>query len=377
MPAAPTPQVLTFYVGKDDTERKYYKYTYSNFVQPVLTSNVSDPSFIVTGTSDTSNWKLYDGSTSTGYTKYSAGSRPAFTSYISLDKPTCFTGFTVEQRKDNDDNRLGHYYILSYSDDGINYTDIINTGLKSANQFTQTFENDVYCRYYKFYASPKGGSNNDEINVKEFSFTGTVRDAVESTESDYDFYIDKPLTSLAYENHGTKTQPNYNINILLRPNVVQDTITCKQTSSGMVLSSSSIGTIKNASNVYSNIDTTKAFNPTLGTKKVRPRSATFKSTTVSSQFTNAHIHAYNGSSSSINWGDSLYIPSSPFAGNIKDTYDITWSYIEDSGFNYWWAFAPFSLSYQSGTQTLAGTFNNIVWEVEGSGDIIDERYYAL
>lgn len=369
-------QALT-YNGKDNTERKYYKYTYSNFVQPVLTSNFSDPSFIVTGTSDTSNWKLYDGSTSTGYKKYSAGGRPAFTSYISLDKPTCFTGFTVEQRKDNEDNKKGHYYILSYSYDGINYTDIINTGLQAANQFTQTFENDVYCKYYKFYASPKGGYDNDEINVKEFSFTGTVRDTVESTASDYDFYIDKPLISLVYEDHGTKTQPNYRVNILLRPNVVQDTITCKQTSSGKVLSSSSIGTIKNASNVYSAVDTTKAFNPTLGVKRVRPISATFTSTTISSQFTNAHIHAYAGASSNVTWGDSSYMPSSTFDGSTKGTYDITWFYIGNLGFNYWWAFTPFSTGWQSGTQTLQGTFKNIVWEVEGGETIIDKRYYAL
>lgn len=366
-------QSLT-YNGKDNTERKYYKYTYSNFVQPVLTSNFSDPSFIVTGTSDTSNWKLYDGSTSTGYTKYSAGNRPAFTSYISLDKPTCFTGFTVEQRKDNEDNKKGHYYILSYSDDGINYTDIINTGLKSANQFTETFENNVYCRYYKFYASPKGGYDNDEINVKEFSFTGTVRDTIESDESDYDFYIDKPLISLVYEDHGTKTQPNYRVNILLRPNVVQDTITYKETSSAQTYTSSSIGAI-----VGSSVNTTKAFNPTNGVKRVRPISATFKTTTVSNQFYSAKIYAfyYNSETPQTAWDTTyMYMSNSTFTP-VSGTYNVSWKYNGDEGFNSWWAFTPKGYGWSSGTQTLAGTFNNIVWEVEGEGTVIDERYYAL
>ena len=353
-------QSLT-YNGKDNTERKYYKYTYSNFVQPVLTSNFSDPSFIVTGTSDTSNWKLYDGSTSTGYKKYSAGNRPAFTSYISLDKPTCFTGFTVEQRKDNEDNKKGHYYILSYSYDGINYTDIINTGLKSANQFTETFENNVYCRYYKFYASPKGGYDNDEINVKEFSFTGTVRDTVESTASDYDFYIDKPLVSLVYQDNGTKQGSNYYVNMLLRPNVVQDTITYKATASAVTYTSSSIGTFMGTA-----VDTTKAFNPTLGAKRVRPISATFTSTTISSQFNIANIRAFYGTPLG-SWSLTFRDDSSTFTGNTKGTYDVTW---EDAPFEYWWAFAPVGTGYVSGTQTLQGTFKNIVWEVENTGSTV-------
>lgn len=182
--------VVVYKTQKIGTRRKYYKYGYTAFTQPVLSSNSGNPNFVVSGTNGDSNYLLYDNNEGTGYSRYWGSNRPDFVSYITLSKPTCFTGFTVKQRKDNDDNHSGHYYILSYSHDGVNYTDLINTGLQGANTYTTTFTNTEYCQFYKFYASPKGGYDEDEIDVRDFSFTGTQKHVEEATEDDYDYYID-------------------------------------------------------------------------------------------------------------------------------------------------------------------------------------------
>ena len=172
------------------TAREYYKYIYTPFIQPVLTSNTSNLSFVVSGTNGDSNWRVFDNNESTGYSRYSSRGRPDFTSNITLSTPTCFTGFTVKQRKDNDDNHSGHYFILYGSNDGMNYTELISTGVQAANTYTTSFASTNYYNYYKFYASPKGGYDEDEIDIRDVSFVGTERTTETATEEDYDIYKD-------------------------------------------------------------------------------------------------------------------------------------------------------------------------------------------
>jgi hypothetical protein len=181
---------------KNDFLRKYYKYSYSTFTMPVLSSCLENKNFTVWGTGDSNNYKVFDNNTSTGYSKYSGGNRPDFTSTIYLGKPTCFTEFTVEQRKDNDDNHSGHYFIIYGSNDGINFIKLIQTGLQASNRYTSIIPNINYYPCYRFYASPNGGYDEDEIDIRDVYFSGVERVINEGTAQDYDFYVDIPKTKI-------------------------------------------------------------------------------------------------------------------------------------------------------------------------------------
>jgi hypothetical protein len=179
--------------------RYYFKYIYTSFSQPVLNSNTGNSEFMVDGTNGNSNYLLFDNNYNTGYHVYSGGGRPDFTSNIHLKKPTCFTGFTALSYKDNDDNHSGHYYIIYGSFDGVNYTQLINTGLQGASTYTVSFTNTNYYNHYRIYASPRGGYDEDEIDIRDFSFSGTQRDVTKGTEENYDYYIDIPRIKLVKE----------------------------------------------------------------------------------------------------------------------------------------------------------------------------------
>lgn len=187
-----------------ESETHYYKYEYSTFTQPVLTSNTSNLNFVVSGTNGDSNWRVFDNNESTGYSRYSSYGRPDFTSNITLSAPACFTGFTVKQRKDGDDNHSGHYFILYGSNDGTNYTQLVSTGVQGANTYTTSFANTNYYGFYRFYASPLGGYNEDEIDIRDVSFVGENRSVTEGTAEDYDYFIEGGKTYVVKEENVRK-----------------------------------------------------------------------------------------------------------------------------------------------------------------------------
>lgn len=381
------------YKGVPNTVRKYYKYSEQSWVQPTLEYDMQ----IVDNFCVYNYYHAFLPNTTyaTFYRNQNRGWLEVYMYSPTGIIPKSFS-FYVQNRTDASS---GAYNIAFYgtNEDWVMHTPIpsgcnnstrngINTGDWAAAWTTigtsanvgdgksgtvDMSSNTQYYKWMRFECSTAGSTNNDRLTIKNFQLSGTQRTIVESTSSDYDFYVDNPLRSLVYQNNGTKPEDNYYIDTYFRPNVTSDTITYKETSSSQTFTSSSIGSL--GIGVAINIE--KAFNPTLGTKRVRPISATFTSTTVSSQWRYGFINAYSGYENGNYRAESL---SSYFDGKTKGTYNITWNYsTSTSGFNYWWAFAPEATGWQSGTQTLAGTFTNIVWEVEGNGTVIDERYYAL
>lgn len=206
--------------------RKYYKY--ESWTQPVLSSNgtIGVDDFAVSCslpalTGDPYPRSLYlafDGIIGNAENRFQSVSNTTNPQYIivysknSLNiKSITFYQMTQET----------YYYIkaitIQGSNNGSDWTDLQTW---TSNSYVANFTVDLssnleYYNYYRFYITNRAyyDSSNAYLMIQEISMTGTQ--AVESTESDYDFYVDKDIykavkeTVRKYYKYGNT--PNVNI----------------------------------------------------------------------------------------------------------------------------------------------------------------------
>lgn len=186
--------------------RKYYKNAIveTTFVRPNLTANgtLGGDSFAVGGyywhpqTGNNSIYTLFDGNTSTGCTctAYNGGG------YIIFYNPLPLKVTSVQ----NDHIwYAGDWYdvTISGSNDGTNWTDLgyFSHGLTTKCEIS----NPQYFNYYRLYNNSGFGHDGSGYGggLTEIYITGTEKTEgiIESTSSDYDYYVDVPVYKIVKE----------------------------------------------------------------------------------------------------------------------------------------------------------------------------------
>lgn len=173
-----------------DTERKYYKYVYEPWKQPVISSNGEighgDFAVAVAPSIYGAGYDIcyaFDNRTDTCW--ISAGN-PVVTIYSKL--PLNITDIKIR-------NRTGfNYAITGYtiegSSDNVTYTQL-KTGNNSTVDGGAEWNIPMdYSGYYKYYKLNVTSTNNGYAEVSEITITATQQDTVISTSTDYDFYQD-------------------------------------------------------------------------------------------------------------------------------------------------------------------------------------------
>ena len=163
-------------------ERKYYKWSYSAFSQPVLSANgvLSGDSFAVYCPSDDSAahpaYHAFDNNSSTIAVKHTID----FIIYNNAE--INITNISLVNRDGNSTYQYKGGEIYG-SNDNINWTSI--GVIASGSLSWDLSSNTGYYKYYKITQTGGGDWQPVQINI-----TATQRVSVESTSSDYDFYID-------------------------------------------------------------------------------------------------------------------------------------------------------------------------------------------
>lgn len=184
-------------------ERKYYKYNYIQFEQPILSRDgilggkdfAAD--YIVNNNagnyvSHPSAYKIFDGQYGTYVTTTYDRTimRCNFTMYN--PNPISVKGLQIDFLTWEWDSSANHpENTLYYSDDGNNWTVLKEFGQQSGA--TQTFncsENTGYHKYYRFMIRTRGSDGADGLCVREITLDALEKIVVESNQSNYDFYID-------------------------------------------------------------------------------------------------------------------------------------------------------------------------------------------
>ena len=198
-------------VKKD--ERKYYKYSYESWEQPLLSENgimgrskfaVDQSSYLGT---NVLAWKAFDAdNTNSSDCWHSANGHPA---WIGWYNPNPLKITSIQVRNRNSDGSYIKTYNLSYSDNGTTYTDII-TGATSPSQSAFAYwtitvpETDAH-KYWRLVCTASSGSNSAYTAIQTITITATQYMPVESDETDYDYYEDVTSYKLV-KDAGTPTQ---------------------------------------------------------------------------------------------------------------------------------------------------------------------------
>ena len=181
---------VEIYDAQKKTVRHYYKYQYSSWTRPNLTSDgtLGGDSFACAG-GNANPYLAFDGNTST-YLQIYTNAETTKTLYFYNPNPLKITSLTFSYYSGTQIQEATIYGSNDYSnwDEIISYTN-------NANPNTVTFPNNTLpYKYYKLYVIKAAGSAGylgyilSDIN--EITFVAQERTAVESTSSDYDFYVD-------------------------------------------------------------------------------------------------------------------------------------------------------------------------------------------
>lgn len=173
-----------------ETERKYYKYQYQEFVQPVLTSNgtLGGDSFAVAGNTDTYN--AFDGATSGAYASRATND----TVIVYSPNPLCLTNVHL-----NAYSYLHCVYGLQEvlcADTLDGEREVVfsqNIGEHAAER-TYSFPNNT--RYAKYWFITYASTGSGGYAIYEYQLTGTEQITVEATKDDYVFYKDIDIYKL-------------------------------------------------------------------------------------------------------------------------------------------------------------------------------------
>lgn len=167
-----------------DTIRKYYKYVSATWTQPVLSNNgVLGGSEFAVEQSPTANTNTYTMFTSNG--NYMCPVGQSFILYHPL-------GMNITKFYRTTSSvyyvRYPSMYYLSFSNDGINWTDEISYSVPYQATTTTDFDYEGYYKYTKI--RPISPYQDVQNAIGRVEVTATALTVQESTSSDYDFYKD-------------------------------------------------------------------------------------------------------------------------------------------------------------------------------------------
>lgn len=172
-----------------ETERKYYKYQYKDWVQPVLTANgtMGGDSFAVRGANSGSNAYLaYDGNASTYLALWS---NLVNETYFYNPKPLKITTLNFTYYPSC---WISKGEIYGSNDDSL-YT-LLTEFSHSGNTGTVEINNETPYKYFKIKVISANGNNGYGYlliaNIYELKIDATQQTIIDGTESDHDFYKD-------------------------------------------------------------------------------------------------------------------------------------------------------------------------------------------
>lgn len=171
--------------------RKYYKYIYQDFIRPNLTANgtMGGDSFAVMGEQNAgSAYYAYDGNGSTFLQLFSNGVNET---YFYNPKPLKISSLDFT------------YYPTTWitngevygSNDGVNY-DLLITFSHTSNSGSVEINNEAPYKYFKIKVLSANGSNGSIrviADIYELKINAIEQLIIDSTEQDYDFYIDDTI----------------------------------------------------------------------------------------------------------------------------------------------------------------------------------------
>ena len=178
-------------------ERKYYKYSYSTFIQPVLNDNnlLGGYQFAIEPSSIYSSyyaWHAFDNSSSS----WIPNARYADTTpeYMIMCNPKPLNVTSIQIQNSTTNNTAFVSGDVQYSDDGNTWT-TITTWTNSTQTANATWNIDLssntgYHQYYKLNISEWKHNGNYARSVGEITLIGTERTVTSGTASDYDYYLD-------------------------------------------------------------------------------------------------------------------------------------------------------------------------------------------
>ena len=173
-----------------ETIRRYYKYQYQDFIQPVLISNgtLGGDSFAVAGNTDT--YEAFNGLTSGDWAAAPANK----TVIVYSPNPLCLTNVHL-----NAYSYLHCVYGLQEvlcSDTLDGEREVVfsqNIGEHAAER-TYSFSNNT--RYAKYWFITYASTGSGGYAIYEYQLTGTEQITVEATKDDYVFYKDIDIYKL-------------------------------------------------------------------------------------------------------------------------------------------------------------------------------------
>lgn len=180
---------MTLYV-----DRKYYKYTYAAFSQPVLSANgtIGGSSFAVTAVNTDSRTQPYYAFDSNKADTFTAGwLSKASNNYLEWYNPNPLNiTKLVIQYQTSAASSVGYIssWKITASNDDTNYVDILSGATSSYGVATITISHTGYYKYWRFY--PLAWSS-EWYDIIDLQITAQARTGyTESTSSSYDFFRD-------------------------------------------------------------------------------------------------------------------------------------------------------------------------------------------
>lgn len=177
--------------------RKYYKYIYEAWTQPVLTSNgtIGVDDFAVWATAERSSYPAYYAIIGRGWVS-NTSTKPCIYEFYNKT-PIGVSNITWKNNNDGNYNITGGQFQCSI--DGENWVDLgafDNNGSANATRRLD-ISTPVYCRYYRFYVTRATG---DEVIISNLLITALQQNIFDGTPDDYDFYKDIPIYKVIKEN---------------------------------------------------------------------------------------------------------------------------------------------------------------------------------
>ena len=171
--------------------RNYYKYQYSSWTRPDLSSNgvLGGNSFAVAIVGSSYNgdaYQSFDGSTSTSFRPY-AGNGLIFYNPIPLN----ITNLACDVAYSNEGISVGTLYA---SNDNTNW-DLISNNIGGGQTWSNSITMTGYYKYFKLMSDTVLGGRG---SVAELLITATQRDSIPGTASDYDYYEDDITSKTDY-----------------------------------------------------------------------------------------------------------------------------------------------------------------------------------
>ena len=172
-------------------DRKYYKYTYAVFSQPVLSANgtIGGSSFAVTAVNTDSRTQPYYAFDSNKSDTFTAGwLSKASNNYLEWYNPNPINiTKLVIQYQTSSASSVGYIssWKIAASNDNINYTNILSGTTSNYGVATITISHTGYYKYWRFY--PLAWSS-EWYDIIDLQITAQERTGVvESNKDNYDF----------------------------------------------------------------------------------------------------------------------------------------------------------------------------------------------